>query len=100
MNSFKLFAFLAAFAASTASAQNLLGGEPLSTAEPHFKRRPHDVNPGPFWGDLAGQGPLPTNRWWFNIVYDNGSLPLMTHPYTLKVWTDGLHASLPTKVKD
>lgn len=80
----------------------LLNGKPLGTTNlgDFAKAGPHPQPPTKIWGDKPA-APLPTNRWWVNLVLPDGDdkgvgenvvSPL---PYLVKVLADGLHACLP-----
>lgn len=61
---------------------------------------PHPQQPSAAWG-VEVKAPIPTNRWWINLVLADGDAvgenvvsPL---PYVIKALADGLHVSLPGK---
>ena len=80
----------------------LLGGEPLgSTDLGKFKKAgPHPQRPSAIWG-VDFEAPVPTNRWWINLVLADGETvgenAVDTLPYVIKALADGLHVCLPAK---
>ncbi len=77
----------------TADPTRLLGGPPLSTAEPTFRQRDHGLNPNFRW--LDGSPPLPTNAWWQNLVLGPGTQRVYPLPYQVRADNDGLHVCFP-----
>jgi len=62
---------------------------------------PHPQPPTDVWGATTS-APLPTNRWWVNLVLDGnaatGDNVVSPLPYVAKVLSDGLHVCLPSVV--
>ena len=82
---------------------SLLNGKPLGTTDlGGFARAgPHPLQPTKVWGSKP-TAPLPTNRWWVNLVLADGENGVGENvvsplPYLVKAMADGLHACLPTE---
>lgn len=79
-------------------ARELLDGDALGDDSPAFeKAAPHSQQPTSIWGSHTS-APLPTNRWWQNIVLQDGDAlgegVVASMPYLLKARPDGLHVGL------
>ena len=82
---------------------SLLNGKPIGTTDlgGFAKAGPHPLQPTKVWGSKP-TAPLPTNRWWVNLVLADGETGVGENvvsplPYLVKAMADGLHACLPTE---
>jgi len=82
---------------------SLLDGKPLGTTDlGDFKKAgPHPQQPSKVWGAKL-TAPLPTNRWWVNLVLADGENGVGENvvsplPYLVKALVDGLHFCLPVE---
>ena len=83
---------------SEPSGDLILGGEPFGTDFPIFSTTTHPTQPTSLWGSL--EGPYETNIWWENLVLADGTSPIATFPYLVKLDEMGLHLCYPEKVVD
>lgn len=86
----------------TAPGTALLDSEPLGSSDTagFSTAEPHQQPPSKIWGSQP-KTPLPTNRWWINLVLPDGETVgenvVATLPYLMKAMSDGLHVCLPSK---
>lgn len=76
--------------------RHLLGGAPLSSVPSSLSKVDHPAPPSSTWG--PGAGPLPTNRWWSNVVLPPGDLPIHPLPYSVRVQEGSLSVCKPSQV--
>ena len=83
---------------------SLLDVKPLGTTDlGDFKKAgPHPLQPTKIWGAMVPTAPIPTNRWWINLVLADGENGVGENvvsplPYLVKALSDGLHFCLPSK---
>ncbi|PWA00272.1 hypothetical protein BB558_003690 [Smittium angustum] len=60
-----------------------------------FTNVQNSYKPNALWGDI--KAPYPTNRWWMNLVLENGDQPVYCYPYTATASQNGLSFFYPNQ---
>ncbi len=71
---------------------------PLSTTPPPFPTIATAQPPSAFWAADLLSAPLPTNRWWQNIVLGDGTATCNALPYLFQSHPEGLKVCMPERV--
>lgn len=74
------------------------GGEPWGADAPGFVEVGNAEEPTGVWSESLLQQPLPTNRWWQNMVLGDGAATCNALPYLVQTHADGLRLCLPERV--
>jgi endo-1,3(4)-beta-glucanase len=75
--------------------------QPFSTQKPNLTEKTHPEKPTSLWGNFTDSPPLPTNRWWEDLVLKNkttnriGENRIATYPYTYKLLEDQIVVNVP-----